>query len=108
MVGAVRARLNTIKACADAAEVMFTHLAWIWWAADADRLMLDPRREMCRLRHIRLPDDVWDAIEARVHSNVYTDPYEAKTHILYTIVIEELRKRNLMHCQRAHEYLRRR
>ena len=99
---------------------MFTHLSWIWWAADPVELMLHTRREMQRLRNIHLPERVWDSIELQVLS--WTDAQLVRrrtddvkvladalgkgvhTHILYHIVLEELRARGLMHCQRLKHY----
>jgi hypothetical protein len=83
---------------------MFTHLAWIWWAADPVQLMLHTRDEMERLRRWRIPHHKWEIITPRVQAWVCektkTMPVEEfarragksiHTHILYDIILPEIR-----------------
>ena len=51
-------------------HIMFTHLAWCWWAADPVRPMYVPRDEIESLRRWRLSDDVWDYVEPRIRLSV--------------------------------------
>ena len=94
---------------------MFTHLAWIWWAADPVRLMLDTRTEMESLRRWRLSDRVWRRIEPEIRSWVYLELQKHNiqnvralaqkhgkhihTHILYEIILPKIRP---VHVYRKH------
>ena len=93
--------------------IMFTHLAWCWWAADPVRLMYAPRDEIESLRRWRLSDDVWDYVEPRIRlwvveqliKHVKTPEFSRKhlrilanklgkeihTHILYDILLPVIR-----------------
>ena len=98
---------------------MFTHLAWIWWAADPVRLMLDTRKEMESLRRWRLSDRVWRQIEPEIRSWVFQQLLHhygsmdiqnvhalarkhgkhIHTHILYDIILPKIRP---VHVYRKH------
>ena len=92
---------------------MFTHLAWIWWAADPVQLMREPRKEMESLRRWRLPDSTWNNISPKIYMWVLHQLHihcnstdmsdtnlkhvydklgkEIHTHILYEIILPIIR-----------------